>query len=587
PTQLFIAEDIHWADDSTLAVLRQLADACGAPDTAMLLLLSRRLVGRNLAGPTPLTLRLQPLSDTEARELAIAAAPPGIAASLVGRIVERAGGVPIFLEEAARDIDAGAELPLTLRAALTSRLDALSEAKLTAQLAAVLGRSFSLELIEALASAVAAPPPRRALRQLVEAGFLDPEGPAEAPSSYAFRHELIRETAYETLLRSRRATLHRAIARLLAERSGSRPDLIAFHLAAGGRAAEAIVAYDRAATSAAAASAHVEAATHCRAALALLPKLPEDAARAAIEARLNVALATQITIARGNAAPEVGEAYTRAHQAALGVDDDQLGIRTLRGLQTFHLVRGAIAEGHAIGERIMAHMARETNPATLVQAHRPFGLGLLYLGRFREAETHLRRALALYDAARDAPQRFDYGSDPAVLARSHLAWALWFAGEKAAARQADAEALRMARTLEHAHSLCFALAFRCALAQFADRPEESLEAALELTAIATSQDFTYWLAWAAIFEGWARVRGGEPVQGEAVLRRGLDDYAATGAALMRPCGLALLAETLPENRIAEARALFAEAAALLEAGSIFFARPILMAILARNPNLAA
>lgn len=585
PTQLFIAEDIHWADDSTLAALRQLGEACGVPGASMLLLLSRRIEGRSLAGPPPLTLRLAPLTEAEARQLATAAAPPGIESSLVGRIVERAGGVPIFLEEAAREIEAGAELPLTLRAALTSRLDALSEAKQTAQLASVLGRTFSLEMIEALALAVSAPPPRRALRRLVEAGLLEPEGPAEAPTGYGFRHELIRETAYETLLRSHRATLHRAIAKLLGERTGSRVDLVAFHLAAGGQARDAVAAYEQAAAVAAAASAHVEAAAHCRAALALLPKLADDAARSAAEARLNIALATQITIARGNAVPEVGKAYTRAHAAALRLGDDRLRVRTLRGLQTFHLVRGAIAEGQAIGERIMALMAEETSPAALVQAHRPFGLGLLYLGRFEEALEHLRRTLALYDATRDAPQRFDYGSDPAVLARSHLAWALWFTGEEVAAWEADAAALLAARGLGHAHSLCFALAFRCALAQFAGRPTESLKAAQELQAIAASQDFTYWSAWAAIFEGWARAHGGEPAEGEAVLRRGLEDYAATGAELMRPCGLALLADILPEARADEARQLMAEADALLEAGSIFFARPVLAAIRKRNSTL--
>ncbi|MBR0666059.1 AAA family ATPase [Roseomonas hellenica] len=586
PTQLFIAEDIHWADDSTLAVLRALGDACGAPGASLLLLLSRRTEGRNLAGAPPLTLRLAPLTEAEARQLATAAAPPGTEASLVGRIVERAGGVPIFLEEAAREIEAGAELPLTLRAALTSRLDALSEAKQTAQLAAVLGRTFSLEMIEALALAVAAPPPRRALRRLVEAGLLEPEGPAEAPSGYAFRHELIRETAYETLLRSRRATLHRAIAKLLGERTEARMDLVAFHLAAGGQTRDAVIAYERAAADAAAASAHVEAAAHCRAALALLPKLADDTARSTAEARLNIALATQITVARGNAVPEVGKAYTRAHAAALRLGDDRLRIRTLRGLQTFHLVRGAIAEGHEIGERIMALMAEETDLAARVQAHRPFGLGLLYLGRFQEAEEHLRRTLDFYDPARDAPQRFDYGSDPAVLAWSHLAWVLWFMGKEAAAWEADAAALLAARELGHAHSLCFALAFRCALAQFADRPAESLAAALELQATATSQDFTYWSAWGAIFEGWARARGGELTEGEAVLRRGLEDYAATGAELMRPCGLGLLADILPDGRAEEARQLMAEADALLEAGSIFFSRPVLAMIRQRHPQLA-
>ncbi len=584
PTRLIIAEDIHWADDSTLAVLRHLGDACSAPDASMLLLMSRRTEGRRPTGPPPLTLRLSPLNDSESRQLAIAAAPPGVEQSLVGRIVERAGGVPIFLEEAAREVEASAELPLTLRAALTSRLDALSEAKQTAQLASVLGKTFSIELIEALAATVSAPPPRRALRRLVEAGLLEPEGPPEAPSGYAFRHELIRETAYETLLRSRRVTLHRAIAALLEERTGSRLDLIAFHLASANQTQEAIAAYERAAAGAATASAHAEAAAHCRIALGLVPKLPEDGDRAVMEARLNIALATQVTVARGNAEPEVGQAYTRAHAAALRLDDHKLRLRALRGLQTFHLVRGAIAEGHAIGERIMALLENETDPAALVQAHRPFGLGLLYLGRFQDAIPHLRRTLDLYDASRDAPQRFDYGSDPAILARAHLAWALWFTGQASAALEADASALTAARGLGHPHSLCFALAFSCALAQFGNRPEDCLQAAVELQAIAAAQDFIYWSAWGDIFEGWAAARRGNS-DGEAILRRGIEEYAATGAELMRPYALALLSDILPEGRAEEGRRLMTEADARADSGSIFFVRSILAEIRRRNRQL--
>jgi hypothetical protein len=139
----------------------------------------------------------------------------------------------------------------------------------------------------------------------------------------------------------------------------------------------------------------------------------------------------------------------------------------LRGLQTFHLVRGDVFEGHAIGERIMALMEGEKDEATLLQAHRPFGLGLLYLGRFAEARQHLERVLSLYDPARDEPQRFDYGSDPAVLARAHLGWVRWFEGDAEGALAADAAAVDAARDLDHAHSLCFALARRCGRARIA------------------------------------------------------------------------------------------------------------------------
>ncbi len=578
PTQLFIAEDIHWADDSTLAVLRSLADACMAPDAPMLLLLTRRPEGRNLPGPSPLTLRLARLGKEEAARLAVAAAPEGVDDALLAGIIARASGVPMFLVEAARDAQADATLPLSLRAGLTARLDTLPEAKPVAQLAAVLGRSFRGDMITALAEAVGLPSPRRPLRRLVEAGFMEPEGPAEAPTGYSFRHELMRDTAYETLLRSRRATLHLALARLLPERFGEmveeRPELLARHLAAGGAAREAITAYEHAAARAGRAQAHGEAAGHFRAAIAQVPKLPKGE-RDAIEARLQIGLAAQVTVARGNSVAEVGEAFAAAHAAALRLDDRRLLLRTLRGLQTFHLVRGDVFEGHAIGERIMALMEGEKDEATLLQAHRPFGLGLLYLGRFAEARQHLERVLSLYDPARDEPQRFDYGSDPAVLARAHLGWVHWFEGDAEGALAADAAAVEAARDLDHAHSLCFALAFRCALAQFGGRASDCLDAARELQAIAAAQEFAYWSAWGAMLDGWARGRIGDLAGGEALLRRGLRDYAATDAGLLRPYGLALLAQTLPPGRMEEAPGLLDEAERLSATGGIFFSASII------------
>ena len=577
-TALFVAEDIHWADDSTLAVLRALADACAARDASMLLLMTRRPEGHNLPGAAPLTFRLHPLDEDAARRLAAAAAPEAADPGLLAGIIARAGGVPIFLVEAARDAQADAALPLTLRAGLTARLDALPEAKPIAQLASVIGRSFRGDMIAALAEAVGLPPSRRPLRRLVEVGLMEPEGPPEAPTGYTFRHELMRDMAYETLLRSRRASLHLALARLLPERFGEmvdqRPELLARHLAAGGAAAEAIAAYEKAANRAMRAGAHGEAAGHFRAALEQVPRLPAPA-RDAAQARLQVGLAAQITIARGNAVREVGEAFATAHAAALRLDDRQLLLRTLRGLQTFHFVRGSVREGHAIGERIMALMEGERDGAALLQAHRPFGLGLLYLGRHEEARRHLERVLELYDPARDEPHRFDYGSDPAVLARAHLGWAHWFRGDARAAFASDAEAVAAARGLDHAHSLCFALAFRCALAQFAGRAAECLAAARELGGIAAAHDFAYWSAWAAILEGWARARAGDRRGGEAMLRRGIEAYRAMGAGLLLPYALALLASLVARD---EASALLAEADQLAEVGGIGFSESIIAAV---------
>ncbi len=214
---------------------------------------------------------------------------------------------------------------------------------------------------------------------------------------------------------------------------------------------------------------------------------------------------------------------------------------------------------------------------TLVQAHRPYGLCLLYLGRFAEARQVLHRTLNLYDPVRHANHRFEYGSDPAVLAHTHLGWVEWFLGDERAAQTESAAGIANARALNHPHSLCFALAFHACFEQFRDHAAGALAAAQELGAVAEAMDFAYWSAWSGILQGWAIGRAGDPARGEQVLRRGLAEYKATGAGLISPYARSLLAALLPRDRRDEALRLLD--AAILEAKtkSIMFAHDQMVA----------
>ena len=167
--------------------------------------------------------------------------------------------------------------------------------------------------------------------------------------------------------------------------------------------------------------------------------------------------------------------------------------------------------------------------------------------------------LRLYDEERHATQRFEYGSDPAVLAHCHLAWVEWFMGRRERAAEHIAAALAGARHLNHPHSLAFALAFQACLEQFEDRPDGARAAAEELIRIARPLDYAYWVAWGEILRGWAMARTGKIETGEQQLRRGLEDYAATGAGLLRPYALHLLAEVICNGRRDEALGLLDEA----------------------------
>lgn len=576
---LVVVEDMHWADDSTLDVVHALAEQCAAEvregrAATLLLMTSRPARGGRPDIPAAL-IRLERLSESDALVLARAVAPPGTEQAVLDEIVRRTDGVPLFAEEVARaarpDRARGGRaetIPMTLHSALAAQLDGLGAGKRVAQAAAVIGRSFQTDLLEAAVDESDRPGLPGALRELVAARFVEPQEAGGAPG-YVFRHALIRDAAYDSLLREPRRAQHLRIAEVLRERfpetAALRPELLARHYGAGGRVRDAAEYYEAAARRAAARSTHVEAAEHCRVALLLLQGAADVPDRTAREFRLEVARAAQITAMRGNADPEVMAAFQKAMEAAERLGERRRLRRALRGLHTYHLVRGDITAGHAISERVMALSGDVSDAGERMQVHRPHGLTLLYLGRFEEARRELMLALSLYDPVAHAEQRFEYGSDPAVLARCHLGWAEWFLGNDALVE--SAAAVSEARGLEHPHSLAFALAFDACLHQFAGDPSEALRAASELERLSDRYDYAYWSAWAQMVRGWAEaVLGNEA--GEARLRRGLAQYEATGAGLMSPYANRLLAGLVAARDPAAAAALVLRAAEQARAGGM-------------------
>lgn len=572
---LLLAEDLHWADSSTLDLLDALAAECTAPGApATLLLLTSRPAASDRPDIPAARLRLDRLSDADAMALARAAAPPGTAAAVLEEIVRRTDGVPLFAEEVARaarpEEGAAADaVPMTLHSALAAQLDGLAGAKRVAQAASVIGRSFQFDLLDAALDEADRPGLPAALCALVAARFITPERRAGEATAYVFRHALIRDAAYGSLLREPRRAMHLHVAEALRARfpetAALRPELVARHYGAAGRKRDAAEYYEIAARRAAARSTHAEAAEHCRVALLLLQCATEVPDRTAREFRMQVALAAQITAMRGNGDPGVSAAFQKAMEAAERLGERRGLRRALRGLHTFHLVRGDIGAGRAISERVMALGADVTDPGERMQLHRPHGLTLLYLGRFEDARRELRTALSLYDPDRHADQRFEYGSDPGVLSRCHLGWAESFLGNDGLAE--GAAAVAAARALAHPHSLAFALAFQACLHQFAGDPSAALPAVVELERLSERHDYAYWRAWAEIVRGWAEAALGG-AGGEALLRQGIERYEATGAGLMSPYANWLLAGLVAQRDPAAAAALLARAAAQAEAGEM-------------------
>jgi class 3 adenylate cyclase/predicted ATPase len=559
---LFAIEDAHWADDSTIGFIAALIEQIGGTRIAVIVTSRGEVPGLRPHNSTVTQLVLGRLSSDETRRIIrYVAHETRLPAALIENIVERTDGVPLFIEELTKavlgtdllvdgaggdELPPGAALiPMTLRDSLMAQLDQLPAAKPLAQLGAAIGRAFSFELIQALASNDNAFEAQ--LAALVNARFLNQHG-APPTATYSFRHALIQEAAYDSLLKEKRQQQHLRIATVLQDRfpdiAETKPEILAQHLAAAGKVERAIEAFEAAARRARERSGNVEAAAHYSKALDLVrgtPSLPERAQR---ELGLQVALGFQLIIGQGNAAPQVERAFERARMLSEQVGQSLLLFRALYGLLTFYLVRGRLRLARDIAERLLRQAESSNDPDLLIQAHRPLGLCLLYLGELKKAQFHLRRAVQLYDPQLHGSQRFEYISDPAVLAHCNLAWTEWFLGETGSALENDGAALRAARDLAHPHSLAFALSFAASLDQLRGDGDAALGHAEEVLALAEEHEFAYWRAWGIVLRGWALCRRDQASAGLDEIRRGLAAYHETGAELMRPYFLTLFAEAL-------------------------------------------
>jgi class 3 adenylate cyclase/tetratricopeptide (TPR) repeat protein len=596
---LVVVEDVHWADESTLALLGHLIERLGT-SSALLVMTARPEFQPSWPSRLRVTqIALQRLGPDEGRRLVEAAGGGGLSSEDVERIVARAEGVPLFIEELVRELKtapkrgtgpAAAAVPATLRDLLMARLDRVREARPLLEIGALLGKTFAFGLL----AAVSGQPETELERQLgiaADAEFLEVRGVLPL-ARLGFRHALIQEAVQESILRQRRVELHGRIARALSttfpELIDRQPEVYAAHCAAAGLWPDAIAAWQRAARRATERSAYAEAAQHYREAVAAAFNLPESAGRYELELSLQVALGAQMIAARGNAAPEVEAAYRRAEALCLMVNNAGHQFRALRGLLTFFMVRGRPKEAERIGEKLLALAEQSGDPGVRLQVYRPLGLNLLYLGRFEEALRHLDRALALHDAVAHADHRHEYGSDPAVLAFCNRGWIRWFMGDADGAVEDCEAAIARAKLLDHPHSQAFALSFLASVHQGRREPARVRDICAELHHLAHLHAFPYWATWERVLSGWARAQDGETSDGCRLIADGLDAYRATGAELMVPYFAALLGEACLLNGDAgRGRKVLDDGIGVARQHSIAFYAPELLRLRSRASEHAA
>jgi predicted ATPase len=501
------------------------------------------------------------------------------------QLVVKTDGVPLFVEELTKmvlesgllkELEDRYELtgplpplaiPATLQDSLMARLDKLATAREVAQLGATLGREFSYELLKAV-STVDEGTLQQALTKLVEAELLYQRGiPPQA--TYLFKHALIQEAAYQSLLKSKRQQYHQRIAQVLEERFPeaveAQPELLAHHYTEAGLIAQALPYWQRAGQRAVQRSANVEAIAHLTRGLELLKTLPESPELIQQELDFHIALGPAYRAARGYAAPEVEKTYARARELCQQVEETPKLFLVLFGLWMFYAVRSEFKTARELGEQLLSLAQRQGDSALLLSAHRALGPTLFFLGEFVSARTHLEQGASLYDPQQHRSLAFLHGNDPGVACLIFVSWALWSLGYPNQALARSHEALALARELSHPISLAEALHFATTLRQYRRERQATQERAEAEIDLSTNQGFPHWVAAGAILLGWALAEQGQGAEGITQIRQGLAARQATGAEVNQPYFLALLAEAYGKvGQIEEGLNVVAEALALVE-----------------------
>jgi class 3 adenylate cyclase/predicted ATPase len=484
-------------------------------------------------------------------------------APVLDQILTKTEGVPLFVEELTKVVlesgllqEGGDRLvpvgplppfaiPATLQDSLMARLDRLAPVKEVAQIGAVIGREFPHDLLAAVAGLPEATLDET-VDQLVDAGLVFRRG-APPRTSYIFKHALVQDTAYGSLLISRRQQLHARIAQLLEDRfpdtAITEPELLAHHFGQAGLAERAVEYHEQAGRRALARSATAEALAQFGSALDSLNGLPRSKQRLRRELTIQLALGSGRIAAHGFADPATGGAYHRAAELCEELGEIRELFPVLYGLCLYHLYGANLPEARATADRLLTLAgASEDDPGLLFFAHRAAGVTSLPAGDFPRARAHLERALALYDPGEHRAPAFVYAFDPRVVCLDYLARTLLPLGFPEQALAISDEAVDEARRMSHRNSLALPLFFGGVIRQILGDRDGVRAHSAELARIAAEAGFRFWQAGATILHGWSLAEAGNLEAGRLEIRRGVQEWRATGAEYLQPYFLALLAQ---------------------------------------------
>jgi len=560
---LCIFEDVHWIDPSTLELL-ELAISRIDRASIMLVVSYRPEFRHTWSTRANVTLHsLTRLSRSEVTRMIKELLREGsLSQQVFDQIIEKADGVPLFIEELTTsvistprqnkpksDLDEtrpfeAAKVPETLHDALMERLDRVAQGRRLAQIAAVIGREFSYDLLTA-ASRTDETDLRSALSQLEDADIIYRTG--VSPSvRFAFKHVLLRDAVYNSLLRGKRQEIHADIAAVLENHFRdvieNRPEILAYHYSQAGKNELAIRGWRESGRRALANSANVEAIGHFRNALQLLRALPDTPQRNKEEIEIQLALGIPLIAVQGYAAPETREAFSRARMLCLNLDSPPEYFQALFGLWGHSWMGGKNDDALAMANEFLAKSREKSDSILSMVAHRVMGSTLLTIGEFENSRGHFEKSIELSKTGRRQSVYTLYMVEPQVASLLLLSWDLWFLGYPDQSLARVSEALALARDFAQPYSIAFAHYMTSVVHLLRGDPARALESAERSLDMSREQRFSLYVLLSTISRGRALGELGRRQEAVTEIQTGIAEGRRTGVGFMLPMMYSWLAD---------------------------------------------
>ncbi len=560
---LLVLEDAHWIDPTTLEFIELILDHIDA--LQIMVLVTARPTFKNGFGGHPLVTRLtlnrlgrEQVNGIVQRITKGKKLPP----ELLDEIAIRTDGVPLFVEELTKTILESGQLretdsaylsdgrldrltiPSSLQDSLMARLGRMRPAKAVAQTAACIGREFEYALLAAVLQLPQAEL-TTFLNQLIDAELIF--GRDVSPeSSYTFKHALVRDAAYQSLLKAKRREMHSRVAEALeSESPPAAPELLAFHYTEAGLAGPAIANWQIAGQQATRSAGNTEAIQHYQKALELLESQPENNECNATELRILTNLGPLMMMMKGGSSTEVAEIYERAGELAHQMESSQELVPAIFGRWVFHMWGGRFDRADQVTHELFDVAGATRDEGLLLQAHHAAWPTRMLRGDFEVSSEHVDKGLAIYDYEKHKHHASLYlGHDPAVCGHSLKAGIAWALGFPSRAHGHAAQALRHARRIGHAFTLAYGL-FNVCLYHAARGNELAMRStADELRRLSNERQLAFTGAGAQVFGGWAMVKQGQTDAGIDQMCKGIETWDNLGQYMFRQAIHCLYAEAL-------------------------------------------